>query len=353
MKHLAQSLLALLAAFMIAFSLCGCGRSESTAQPENDKRQNQTKAVKVSVEEITPVPMRDILVLPGDTKPWQDVLVAADKAGRLDFIGPSEGDTVEKGDLLAKIEVAELKAALDRAEAAFKLADDLYRRRLNLFERKIINTEELERSQTERTLAKGDLRQAQVEYDRGFVRAPIHGVVNQLFVDEGEFIDRGKPVVDLVNVDKIEINVNVPELDVKYIKVMQKTMVKIDAFPDRLLTGIIDFVAYKADPATKTFPVKILVDNPGHDIRPGMIARAAFLRRVIPDALAIPLFALVDKGGERIVFVEKDGVAHARTVSIGVIEEDRVQITNGLEAGDRLIVKGQTEVEEGMRVAVP
>jgi len=61
---------------------------------------------------------------------------------------------------------------------------------------------------------------------------------------------------------------------------------------------------------------------------------------------------LVDKGGERIVFVEKDGVAESRTISIGVIEGDRVQITSGLNAGDHLIVKGQTEVEDGMKVIV-
>jgi len=81
-----------------------------------------------------------------------------------------------------------------------------------------------------------------------------------------------------------------------------------------------------------------------------MIARVAFLRRTIPDALIAPLFAIVDKGGERLLFLEKDGVAHARTVSIGVIEGDRVQITKGLNPGDHLIVTGQTEVEEGMKV---
>ncbi|MCX5878913.1 MAG: efflux transporter periplasmic adaptor subunit, partial [Deltaproteobacteria bacterium] len=115
---------------------------------------------------------------------------------------------------------------------------------------------------------------------------------------------------------------------------------------------VIDFVAYKADPATKTFHVKVIVDNPGHDIRPGMIARVAFLRRVIPDALAAPIFSIVDKGGERILFVEKDGVVQARTISIGAIEGDKVQITKGLQPGDHLIVTGQTEVEEGMKVQV-
>lgn len=350
MRYIFRCLHVFLGAVLILVSLTGCRGSESKAEPKNS--QNQARAVKVSVVKVEPVPIKDILVLPGDTEAWQDVRVAADTDGRVEWIGPREGDTVHKGQMLAKIDVSALKAALDRAEAAFKLADELYQRRLRLFERNIINQEELDHSLTERTLAHSSLRQAQVEHERGFLRSPISGVVNHLFADEGEFLKRGNPMVDLVNVDKIKINVNVPELDVRYLRVGQKTTVRIDALPDRVLTGNVNFVAYKADPATKTFLVRNLVDNPNHEIRPGMIARVAFLRRAIPDALVAPLFALVDKGGERILFVEKDGVAHARTVSIGIIELDRVQITRGLNVGDHLIVTGQTEVEEGMKVQV-
>jgi len=336
---------------LLVIGLCaGCTRSEGNAKPEN--KENQNKAVKVSVVRVDPAPMKDMLALPGETEAWQDVRVAADMAGRVEWIGPKEGQTVKQGDLIAKIDVAALKAACDRAEAALKLTDDLCQRRTKLFERNIINQEELDKSQTERTLARANFRQMQIEYERGFLKAPLNGTVNHLFVDEGEFVDKGKPFVDLVNVDKIKINVNVPELDVRYLKVGQKTMVRVDAFPDRELLGVIDFVAYKADPATKTFHIKVIVDNPGHEIRPGMIARVAFLRRVIPDALAAPIFSIVDKGGERILFVEKDGVVQARTISIGAIEGDKVQITKGLQPGDHLIVTGQTEVEEGMKVQV-
>ncbi|MBT3258600.1 MAG: efflux RND transporter periplasmic adaptor subunit, partial [Deltaproteobacteria bacterium] len=149
-----------------------------------------------------------------------------------------------------------------------------------------------------------------------------------------------------------KIHVNVPELDVRYLKKGQDAVVTIDAFPDLRLKGKVDFVSYKADPATKTFWVRVLIDNPKHEIRPGMIARVAFLRRMIPDALSAPLFAIMDKGGERLLFVEEKGIAHARTISIGVIEGDRVQITKGLQPGDRLIVTGQRDVEEGMKVQV-
>jgi membrane fusion protein (multidrug efflux system) len=328
----------------------GCNRSESRAQDKS--AQQETREVKVSVVTVKPAPIKDVLVLPGESEAWQDVRVAADTTGRVEWIGPREGQVVEKGALLAKIDVSSLKAALERAEAASKLAEEIWARRQELFKRKIINREELDRSSTERILARTDLQRAKVEYDRGFLRSPIHGVVNHLFLDEGEFVDRGKPMVDLLNVDKIKINVNVPELDVRYLRVGQETRVTIDAYPGHEIKGIVDFVAFKADPATKTFLLRVLIDNPNQAVRPGMIARVAFLRRLIPDALLAPLFALVDKGGERLVFVEKDGVVHARTVSIGVIERDRVQITSGLNPGDHLIVKGQTQVEEGMRVQV-
>ncbi len=342
--------LLLLLPFLFQLSLCGCGGSEGNAQTGN--KQETEKAVHVEIVEIKPTPIQDILILPGETEAWQDVLVSADKNGRVDWIGPREGDRIKKGELLARIDASALKAEIDRTEATLNLANDLYERRKTLHDRGIVHTEALEKALTDKALAESDLLKAQVEYDRGFPRSPIDGTVNHLYVDEGEFLNRGQPMVDLVNVNKIKINVHVPELDVRYLKKGQKVMVSIDALPDRSLPGIVNFVSYKADPATKTFLVRILVDNAKHAIRPGMIARAVFQRRILPDALVAPLFALLDKGGERILFVEKDGVVQARTVSIGVIEGDRVQITSGLEVGDHLIVTGQREVEEGMKVQV-
>jgi membrane fusion protein (multidrug efflux system) len=350
MKNTFLSLTGLMALLSILVFMTGCGRSEGKG--ETEKNEPLTKRVKVSVITIKPTPIKDVLLLPGETEAWQDVRLASETDGVVERIGFKEGQSVRKGQLIAKVDVAALKAALDQAEASFDLAEKLYKRRKMLFERKVIAKEELDRSENERTLTVARLRRAKVEYERGFVRSPINGLVNYLHIDVGEFVDRGDPVADLVNVDKIKINVNVPELDVRYLRGGQKTMVTVDAFPDRRLTGTIDFVAYKADPATKTFHIRVLIDNPERQIRPGMIARVAFLRRVIPDALVVPLFALIDKGGERIVFVEKDGTAYARTVSIGIIEGDRIQIREGVEVGDHVIVSGQTEVEEGMKVQV-
>ena len=245
--------------------------------------------------------LRDVIFLPGETEASEDVKVGANTAGRVDWIGPREGQKVNKGDLLAKIDVSALKASLDHAEAAYRLADDLCQRRRRLYDNKIIAREELDQSETQRTLTLTDLEQIKVRYNHGFPKSPITGIVNHLYLDVGEYADIGKPIADIVNIDRIKINVRVPELDVRFVKKGQPTPVIIDAFADRTITGTVDFVSFKADPATKTFLVRSIIDNPGHDIRPGMIGRVAFVRRVFSDAVAAPLFSLVDKGGERIV----------------------------------------------------
>jgi membrane fusion protein (multidrug efflux system) len=338
----------LITGLLAVFTLAGCNNPDSIANTEATPKEEP--AIPVSVEVVEPVAMRDVILLPGETEAYLDVKVSANASGRIEWLGPREGQTVEKGQLLAKIDVSALKAVMQNAEAAYQLAKELCQRRERLYENKIIAKEELDQSETKRKLALTELQQCKVRYNHGFPKSPITGVVNHLYVEVGEYADMGKPLADIVNIDKIKINVRVPELDVRYVKTGQITPIKIDAFPDKTFMGTVEFVSFKADPATKTFLVRSVIDNANHDIRPGMIGRAVFVRRTIPDALAAPLFSIVDKGGERIVFVEKDGIAQSRVISIGIIEGDRVQITSGLSVGDHLIVQGHTEVEDGMKV---
>lgn len=340
--------LLLLLLFVAPWALAGCGVSESS--PGNVK--SLPPAVKVTVARVEPETIRDILLLPGETEARHDVLLAAERDGRVESIGPQEGERIEKGQLLMEIDVDVLKAALDRCKAALDMAAHVAERRQNLHKSGMISQEALDTALTDLEQAKCNHREAKENYEQGFIRSPITGAVNKLYVDPGEFVQRGNPVAELVDVSTIRINVNVPEMDVRYLSVSQKAHVKVDAYPESRWEGEIDFVAFKAEPQTKTFKVRVVVDNSDGRIRPGMIAHVAFLRRLIPDAVAVPLFSIVDKGGERIVFVEKDGKAGARTVTVGVVEGDKAQIVDGLKAGENLIVTGQKDVEEGTRVTV-
>jgi membrane fusion protein (multidrug efflux system) len=308
--------------------------------------------VNVLVSELVPGPMRDILVLPGETEALRDVRLAASRGGLVEWVGVTEGDTVRAGEHIARVDLAALKAALDRARANVRLAEDQLARRQDLFARNVLAGEELEQAQNELTVARTVLREAQVAHDHGIVSSTLDGVVNRVFVDPGEFVAEGAPVADVVDASTVRVNFSVPEADVRYLARDQEVEVRVDAYPGAGWAGRIDFVAWKADPATRSFQVRVVVDNRDGRIRPGMIARAAFLRRLVQGALSVPLFTVQDKGGERIVFVEENGVARARTVRLGIIEGDRVQVVEGLSAGERLIVAGHTEVEDGTKVNV-
>ena len=151
----------ILTSLLAAFAMTGCNNQDSIATTETNSHEEPT--VPVSVVVVEPVIMRDVIFLPGETEAWQDVKVAADAAGRIEWLGPREGQRVKKGQLLAKIEVSALKAALDHAQAAYQLAEERCERRRRLYENKIIAKEELNQSETQRKLELTDLEQIKVK----------------------------------------------------------------------------------------------------------------------------------------------------------------------------------------------
>jgi membrane fusion protein (multidrug efflux system) len=340
-------------ALCLGVFLVGCSGGPADSPVSNASAPEKSAyVVNVAVEEVRAVTMRDVLVLPGQTEALHDVRLAAQRGGVVEWTGVTEGDVVRVGESIARIDLSALAAVRDRARANLGLAEDLLRRRRDLFARGVLAKEELDQAQNELTSAQTLLREADVAFSHGTVTSTLDGVVNTLHVDEGEFVGEGDPVADIVNVATMRVNFDVPEGDVRFLAQGQKVLVHLDTYPERQWVGVIDFVAWKADPATRTFQVRVVVDNKDGAMRPGMIARGAFLRRLIENAVTAPLFTVQDKGGERVVFVEQDGLAAARTVELGVIEADRVQVLEGLEPGDRIIIAGHREVEDGTKVNV-
>ncbi len=347
--RLSGASVALIFLFLALLALAACN-TESNAEPQ--VAPARAPGVPVRVFTVTLAPLHDYLALPGETEARHDITLAAQRPGQVEWIGPSEGQSVAEDELIAKIDLKALQAALDRAQAAYDMLNGLAERRQNLFARNMVTKEEHDQALAGKLRGASDLREAQVNYDQGLVRAPVAGTIGRLYVDPGEYVDMGKPVAEIIDARTIRVNVNVPELDVRFIAPPAPARVTVDAWPGEVWEGRVDFVAPKADPATKTFRVRVVLDNADGRIRPGMLARTVFLRQVIPDALAVPLYSILDKGGERILFVVKDGLAQARTVTFGAIDGERIQIVKGLAAGEQVIVAGQNQVEDGTPVVV-
>jgi membrane fusion protein (multidrug efflux system) len=203
-----------------------------------------------------------------------------------------------------------------------------------------------------RDVAEANLRTLQIRVKKSITTAPFDGTVAHAFMEKDEFTDVGKPLVRLVQLDRVKVTLGVPEHDILRFKVGDPVKIRLDALQDREFTGTIHELAPAADLSTHTFQTEIAVDNSEGLIKPGMIARAGLVRGTYPDSIVIPIFAAALIEDKRVVFIEKDGKAELRQIETGVIQGSSVQVTKGLAPGDHLIVVGQRDVRPGEPVKV-
>lgn len=333
-------------------ALAGCGNGSDAEEKVQESAAEKVTNVRVQV--LARQNLQERFTLPGNLEAWEDLTLAAELDGPVRWIGPKEGARVTAGEAILRIDPETQEANLACARTESQLKERSLRRLETLQAQKLVSTQEVEEARNDFEAARAALQVAQVALDKSTLSAPVAGVLDRLLVDRGEYVTAGSPAAVLVQVDRLKVLVDVPEKDVPFLKVGNRVEVDSSQLegagaPSR--TGTLIHLAYKADPATRTFRAKIEVDNGDGLLRPGMIVRAVFLRRDLPDVIAVPLYALVEEGGERVAFVEENGVARRRPVVTGAVVGNLVTIKEGLSAGERLIVQGQQLIGDGSRVS--
>lgn len=314
---------------------------------------NQAERIpNVKVKVLQSQELRDVLNLTGTVYPWEDVTIAAETPGKIDWKGIESGDTVRKGQELFRIDSEALRASLEQAEAQARLAAQEYDRVQRLLARGASTRQDEDSAVANRDVASASLRATQIQVDKSTIEAPFDGVVDRIFQEQDEFVDTGKPLVRLVQVHKVKVNVGIAERDIPTFKAGDSVKVRLDAYPDRVFDGTIQIISPTADMSTHTFTAEIALDNPDGCLMPGMIARAELVKNVYPDAIVVPVFSAMLLDDSRYVFLERDGKAELQPIEIGIVQGNDVQITEGLKPGDRLIVVGQRDVRPGEPVNV-
>ena len=221
-----------------------------------------------------------------------------------------------------------------------------------MFADEAISKDELDRTKAEMDAARATVELCRACLDDADVFSPIAGVLDSRVAEVGEFLNPGQPLGEVVDVSRIKVVMPVPEKDVRFIHVGDEVEMVIEALADGARRGKVIFVKEVADPVTLTFPVQVEVANAEGRIRPGMIAKVNLVRRRFEKAIAVNIFYVLRHEKGYRVFVEQDGLACAREVVIGIFDGQMVQIVSGLTEGDRLIVKGQRELIDGVKVKV-
>lgn len=333
--------------------LLGCGDKDGQKMVAADERPGQIPTVEVQV--LRQENLEETFTLPGTLQAWEDLTLSVEVAGTVKKIGPQEGDQLKAGAAILHMDTDILETGLTRAEADYRLRQKELERLRQLHEQNFVSAQELDTATNAFAVAASELRRLQTTLEKSTLRTPVAGRLDRLLVDRGEYVKEGAVAAVVIQVDRLKVLIEVPEKDVAFVKVGDQVRIEqaaIEGLPQMVLPGEIIHLAYKADESTRTYLAKIEVNNGTGLLRPGMIVRTRILRRSLPGVLAVPLYAVVEREGQKFLFVEEGGAVFRRPVELGAVIGEKVVVLDGVEAGEHLVVKGQQFVTHGAQVKV-
>lgn len=310
------------------------------------------KVVSVQVMVVQPRELREQILATGTTLASEDVVLKNEAGGRVVRIAFTEGGTVKKGDLLVKINDADLQAQKAKAQANLAVAKEKETRQKSLFDKGSISPEEYELAANVLALATADLSLLEAQIAKTEVRAPFAGTIGLRQASEGDYLPAGASLANLVAADPLKIEFSVPE---KYFERVRRGAAI--TFTVQGITGERQGKIYageaKVDPATRTVRFRAVAANPGNRIPAGAFARVELELGDKKSALLVPSECLVPDFKGQSVYVVKGGVALYQPVTTGIRGAAEVEITAGLSFGDSVVTRGVLLLRPGAVVEIP
>jgi RND family efflux transporter MFP subunit len=350
--------------FLILTSVCLLSAPVSFAKDPGKGDGPPPSPVQVSIVKTKTVSNQISLV--GTTEAISESTVASEIAGLVEYFPIKEGDYVKKGDLLVNLKETELRLRLNGAVAAKKRiqanlqnAEKELNRISKLKETNSIAEKQYDTAfYTYRALSQ-ELLQNESEIDlinyeikQQKVIAPFSGFIAKEHTQIGEWINKGGPVVTLLDLDKVQITVDVPERYSVLLAPRGNVNVSIKSVSNNLFPGKIYSVLPKGNPDSRTFPVRIHLANPDHKIKSGMEAMVTFNLATEIEALLVPKDAVVTAGDNRLVFMVNDSKAISIPVKIIGYYDGDVAVEGNLKPGNQVVIRGNERLRPGQPVVV-
>lgn len=321
---------------------------------KNDNRSEKETAIYVTTEEVSMISSCDLFVVSGNIEGMKTVKTGFQVAGRIAGIKGEEGSMVSKGDEIAWLDPTNYAIAKELADVQVAQATDEFNRINIMHERNSVSESDFMKCKYVLDGAVGQQKLRAKDLEDTKLHAPISGILLKKMGEAGEMISAGMPVLVISDISKVKVNAYIPENRLKDIKIGQNVEIRIDAV-DAVRNGKIAEVGGMADPSTRAFTVKAIVDNPGNIIRPGMIAEVSFTS---PDSIMTTVVnsaaLLRTPDGQPYVYVadKERKQAFRRNVSIGAVRDNRIEIASGLEAGETVVVGGAQKLSNGSNINI-
>lgn len=329
--------------------------SEEKKQIEEERRAalaHSVPASRVITLTLKPIRLEDRINLPAEVETLENLWVKAEVPGQVVSIHVKEGQQVQKGQLLVRLDSRDYRSRVESIEANYKYALEEYHRISALAQRKIAAASQLDQVEANLKALKAQREEARLALSRTQIKAPIGGRLNEVEAEVGEYLSVGREVAQILQMEQVKVTVGVPESDVAAIFDLDSADVILEALNGRRVKGEKVFLSRQPRTLARLYNLELVLPNPDGRILPGMFARVELVKQVFEDALTVPLYAVITQGEKRFVFVEKDGKAEMREVALGILSEWQVQIRSGLNPGEKVIVVGHRGLDHGQAVQV-
>jgi len=328
-------------------SLVGCSDSEGNTKA----KEEETKKVSVKIIELKSEKYSDFISVIGTVKPFQKALLSATEGGKITKFHKDKGEYVKKGETILEIDNELLKANLDATKAQFELAEITFQKQEMIYKQNVNSEIQYLQAKYGMEQLKANLKMIQTRYNNTFITAPFSGYLDYKFYEEGELAPVGQPIVNLINISKVSIEAGVPENFITSVKKGDITTVLVNAIGEEY-NGKISFVGTSVNATNRTFPIEITINNKEKVLKPELIAEVKIQTRNYDKMIIIPteVITRVDEG--YIVYVENNGKAESKEVTILKRTGDKVAVSEGLNNGDKLIIVGYQSLINGQAINV-
>lgn len=325
---------------------------QAQSQPEQKKRQaGPANASPVEVAAAAAKTLSDDITAVGSLLSDESVQIAAETSGRVSEIRFTEGDTVPARAVLITLDDALITAQLADAQARLTLAQANYDRAASLRKSGTASQTTLDTAKSELSVAHAAYDLIKTQQEKLSIKAPFPGVLGFRTISPGAYVTAGTPLVNLEKIDQLKVNFSVPEFYLSKLSVNQKIEIIADALPGTRFEGTI----YAIDPAIdvngRAIKVKATLANQDGKLRPGLLARIT-VKGAPRTAVTIPESALVPRGNDFLVYKADNGKAKETKVLAGRRENGFVEILDGIEIGQQVVIAGQARLRDGVNVEI-
>ncbi|MGI9249088.1 MAG: efflux RND transporter periplasmic adaptor subunit [Woeseiaceae bacterium] len=321
---------------------------------EGDKTPDKEETPPVPVE--TSLPIRgDIFAIYSGTAPIEafaeaDVIAKVD--GEVREVLVEEGDIVEKGQMLARLDGDRLRLELNESQARLRKLQSDFERNQDLKQKGLISEGDFDKIQYDLEALQASYNLARLELDYTKIRAPISGVISERYIKLGNTIRVSDPIFRVTSFDPLVTYLHIPEREFRQLSAGQPVQIDIDALAGKPILASITRVSPVVDPATGTFKITIEISDAKQRIKPGMFGRMSIVYDRHENALQIQRSAIVEEIGATSVFVVEDNVAIRKPVQTGFSEKGMIEIIDGLDDDDHVITTGQVGLKANASVTV-